>query len=86
MGVVGPGGQLNVAVQVSRVGGFDGPVYLSLGAAPDGFSAEDAVALTRTGVLHIEVGRRVQPGTYKLTIVGRGMDLQHSVQIQLVVH
>jgi subtilisin family serine protease len=85
LGVVGPGGQLNVSVQVSRVGGFSGPVYLSLADAPAGFSAEDAVAVTRTGVLHIAVGSRVQSGKYVLTIVGRGMDVQHSAQIQVVV-
>ncbi|MEA2675871.1 MAG: in [Chloroflexota bacterium] len=85
MGVVSPGGALNVAVQVSRVGGFDGPVTFKLDDAPDGFSADDAVASDRSSVVHIEVASRTEPGTYQLTIAGTGLDVEHQVNLEIVV-
>jgi subtilisin family serine protease len=85
MGVVSPGGALNVSIVVSRMGGFEGTVTFTLAAAPDGFSAEDAVASGRTGTVQIDVGARTKPGTYELTIVGRGMDVERSVHIEVVV-
>ena len=85
MGVVNAGGTLNVAVDVSRIGGFDGPVTFSLDAAPGGFSAQNAMTSGRTAVVHVEVGPRVDAGTYKVTIVGVGMDVEHRVTIDIVV-
>ena len=85
LGVAGPGGQLNVSVQVSRIGGFDGQVFLSLADGPNGFSAADAPAGGRNAVLLVQVGPHIQPGTYVLTISGRGMDVTHEVQIKVVV-
>jgi hypothetical protein len=85
MGVASAGTELNVAITVSRVGGFVGPVTLALADAPDGVSASSAVASGRTAVVHISVGARTRPGTYKLTIVGRGMDVERTVQIEVVV-
>jgi hypothetical protein len=76
---------LNVAVQVSRVGGFDGPVTFKLDDAPDGFSADDAVASDRSSVVHIEVASRTEPGTYQLTIAGTGLDVEHQVNLEIVV-
>ena len=84
-GAVGPGGQLNVSVQVSRIGGFDGSVSLTLADPPDGFSAESSTAVGPNGVLHVDVGPRVRTGTYELTIVGRALDVEHHVQIEVVV-
>ena len=74
-----------MSVQVSRIGGFDGPVGLTLANPPDGFSAESSTAAGPNGVLHIDVGPRVRAGTYELTIVGRGLDVEHHVQIEVVV-
>jgi subtilisin family serine protease len=85
MGVVGAGGALNVAVDVSRIGGFDGPVTFSLDVAPGGFSARSVVTSGRTGVLRVDVAARVDPGTYHVTILGVGMDVEHRVTIDIVV-
>ncbi|MEP7379074.1 MAG: S8 family serine peptidase [Chloroflexota bacterium] len=85
MGVAGSGGTLNLTVQVSRFGGFAGPVNLTLSDAPDGFSAADAVAIGKSAVLQVNVARRTRAGTYDLTIVARGMDVEHQVRIQVVV-
>ena len=85
MGVVSAGGAINVAVDVSRTGGFDGPVTFSLDDAPDRFSAQTVVTSGRTGVLHVVVGPRVEAGTYKVTIVGVGMDVEHRVTIDIMV-
>jgi subtilisin family serine protease len=84
-GAVGAGGAINVAVDVSRVGGFDGPVAFSLENAPGGFSAQTVVTSGRTATLHLAVGARVAPGTYEVTIVGIGMDVEHLVTIDIVV-
>lgn len=85
MGVIGPGGTLNVTIRVSRTGGFEGPVTISLGDAPDGFSAETAEVSGKTTVVHINVARGTRAGTYDLTLVARGMDVEHRVRIQVVV-
>jgi subtilisin family serine protease len=85
MGVVSAGGTLNVAVTVSRIGGFVGPVTFQLGDAPGGFSADNAVAGDRSTVLHINVSARTDPGTYEVTIVGTGMDVEHTMKLEVVV-
>jgi hypothetical protein len=85
MGVVSPGGALNVSIVVSRMGGFEGAVTFTLADSPDGFSAANVVAPGRTGTVRIEVAARTKPGTYVLTIVGRGMDVERSVKIEVVV-
>jgi subtilisin len=84
-GVVSPGGALNVSIAIGRVGGFSGAVTFTLTGAPSGFSAPNAVAPGQTGTVQIDVGARTKPGTYQLTIVGRGTDVEHSVQIEVVV-
>lgn len=84
-GVIGPGGTLNVTIQVSRIGGFDGPVNVDLGDSPVGFSAAAAVAPGKSVVLHINVAPRTNAGTYDLTIVARGMDVEHQVRIRVIV-
>jgi subtilisin family serine protease len=84
-GAVSPGDGLNVTVTVTRVGGFDGPVTVSLGAGPDGFSAFNAVTAGRSVVLHVALAARTKPGTYRLAINARGLDVQHSAQIEVVV-
>ena len=85
MGVVSAGGALNVSVDVSRIGGFDGPVTFSLGDGPGGFSAQTVMTSGRTATLHVDVAPRVEPGIYGLTIVGVGMDVEHRVTIDIVV-
>jgi subtilisin len=85
MGVAGPGGALNVSVDISRTGGFDGPVSLSLDDSSRGFSARNVVASGRSATLRVEVGTRVDPRTYTLTIVGVSMDVEHRVTIDIVV-
>ena len=84
-GVVSPGGALNVSIAIGRVGGFYGAVTFTLTGAPSGFSAANAVAPGQTGTVQIDVGARTKPGTYQLTIVGRGTDVEHSVQLEVVV-
>jgi subtilisin family serine protease len=85
MGVVGVGGAINVAVDISRIGGFDGPLTVSLGDPPGGFSAQNVVASGWTAVLHVQVAQRVDPGTYELTIVAVAMDVEHRVTLDIVV-
>jgi subtilisin family serine protease len=85
LGVAGPGGHLNVALQISRVGGFDGPVTVSLDDAPDGFSAEDILTAGRTATLQVNVAPRMEPGIYQLTILGVGLDVEHRVKLEVVV-
>ncbi|MEP7361030.1 MAG: S8 family serine peptidase [Chloroflexota bacterium] len=84
-GVVSPGGALIVTVVVSRLGGFDGTVTFTLAGAPNGFSAPNAVAPGRSATVHVDVGARTRPGTYELTVVGHGMDIERSIQIEVVV-
>lgn len=83
--VIGAGGTLNVTVRVYRSGGFAGSVNLDLGDAPNGFSAADTVAAGPSAVLRISVAPRTRAGTYNLTIVARGLDVEHQVQVQVVV-
>jgi subtilisin family serine protease len=85
IGLVGAGGAINVAVDISRIGGFDGPVTLALGDPPGGFSAQSVVASGRAAVLHVEVAARVEPGTYEVTIIGVGMDVEHRVKLEIVI-
>ena len=87
MGVVAAGATTDVAVDIdiSRIGGFDGPVALALEDAPAGFSAQSVVTSGGSAVLHVEVGPRVARGTYKVTIVGGAMDVEHRVTIEIVV-
>lgn len=85
MGVAGPGGALIVSVDISRIGGFDGPVTLSLENPSRGLSAQSVIASGRSATLRVEVGLRVEPGTYELTILGVGMDVEHRVTVEFVV-
>jgi subtilisin family serine protease len=85
MGVAGPGRALNVTIGISRIGGFDEPVTLSLEDSPRGLTAESVVASGRSATLRVQVSARVKPGTYELTILGVAMDVEHRLTLELVV-
>jgi hypothetical protein len=82
---VAPGGLLEVTVRLSRVGGFDEPVNLGLADPPKGFSAAAVDVGGQSVVLQVDVAPRTRAGTYELTVVGRSLDIEHQVTIEVVV-
>jgi hypothetical protein len=82
---ISAGGQLTIPVRLSRVGGFDGPVILALADPPAGFSAAPLDVAGRTGSVVIDVARRTRAGTYVITLVARGLDVEHPLTVQVDV-
>jgi hypothetical protein len=82
---ISAGGQLTIPVRLSRVGGFDGPVSLALADPPAGFSAAEGELVGRTGSVVIDVAPRTGVGTYEITLVARGLDIEHRATVEVFV-
>jgi hypothetical protein len=82
---VSAGGQLTIPIRLSRVGGFAGPVSLVLADPPAGFSAADTAVVARDGSVVVDVAPRTRAGTYEITLVARGLDLEHRVTVEVYV-
>jgi subtilisin family serine protease len=83
--LVSAGGQLTIPVQVSRVGGFDEPVSLTLDEPLAGFSAADVEVADRDGSVVVEVAPRTRAATYEITLIARGLDLERRVTVEVTV-
>jgi len=80
-----PGNVLTITVRVSRVSGFAEPVSLTLFDPVAGFSAADVEITGRSNEMQVDVARRTRPGTYALTLVARGLDIEHRLTLEVVV-
>ncbi len=82
---IAPGGSANVVVGIERVGGFSGPVSLTLQGAPTGvsgtFTPNPSAGATST--LALSVAGSVPPGQYPMTVEGSAGG--QSVQAALVL-
>ena len=72
--LIHPGSQGPTVIDITRSGGFSGPVALSLSGAPAGVSGtfSPANAAGGTSTLTIQVGASTAPGTYSLQVNGQG--------------
>ena len=82
---ISQGRQLTIPVRLSRVGGFDGPVSLTLADPPAGFSAAEVEVMGRTGSVVIDIAPRTRVGTYEITLVARGLDVEHRATVEVYV-
>ncbi len=82
---VAPGGTLSITVRLSRQGGFDRPVSVALADPPAGFSAAPVEITGRSVVVRVDVAPRTRAGTYELTLVARGLDIEHRLSLDVAV-
>jgi nitrite reductase/ring-hydroxylating ferredoxin subunit len=81
------GGSVATTITLARIGGFSGPVALSLLGAPAGVTGNftPASATGTSSSLSLLVDVSVAPGTYALTVQGQNGALVHSAPLSLVV-
>jgi subtilisin len=84
-GVVAPGGTLPVAVGVTRVGGFNDAVAVSIANAPTGISATPIVTRGNNVTLTLRVADGTRPGRYPVTVQGAANATVHNQMIYVVV-
>jgi subtilisin len=84
-GVVGPGAKLPIDVAVTRVGGFDDSVEVSLVNPPTGISASTIATKDADTTLTVRVAPDVPLGRYTVTVIGTSLELVRSQTISIVV-
>ena len=82
---VSAGTMVTVTVSVSRVGGFEDQVSVSLQEPPKGITATEVTTLTGDASLRIRVGKTVTAGRYRLTLALSGGDIQRTSTLVLRV-
>src|SRR5207248_3239008 len=82
-----PGGSDAAAIEIETAGGFTDSVNLTLAGLPKQVTANfyPATATTAGSILSLNVGSKVKPADYTLTITARSGTLAHTAQLVLRV-
>ncbi len=84
-GSVAPGDAATVDVTVSRVGGFDDPLSVTIADAPRGFKPANTVARRGEATLRVDVARGVRAGRYTLTVEATAAGVSRTATVTVVV-
>jgi hypothetical protein len=84
-GIAQPGSNLPVKVSLSRIGGFDGPISVSLDDTSFGISATPVTTRANDARLTIRVSGDARPGRYPVTLRATASEVTHTQQITLIV-
>lgn len=84
-GSVEVGGQLNVTVGVTRMGGFTEPVSVDLAEPVSGISALPATTIGDSVTLGVKVARHVTPGRYQLHVRSISGDIERTSVVYINV-
>jgi subtilisin family serine protease len=79
------GSEVRIAVSVTRVGGFDDSVWLSLMNPPAGFHAASTTTTASSATLAIRVDSAVPGGRYMLTVRGVSGDVERVMTVAMDV-
>ncbi len=75
------GTSFSTSVTLTRTGGFEDPITVSLPDAPEGFTARRITTSSTEASVRIRVLAGVAPGQYQLTLSSAASDIEHTTTI-----